>query len=228
MTAIVLANLCVSYIMTSQNEEAAELMRAIEKEEEKQSLLRPGTSWYHLCIVNIVIGTLYCSKGNFEFGTDRVIKAMEPFAKRLSSDTWFHTKRCFLALAETAAKHMISLSDVFFADILKFLEGCEAHGQTISAVLPGDDQPSAGAPAVDGSSSASSAVAAAATSAAAAASSAAASGKGAAAGSGGPGSAAALSLVGSGATSQLPRSLHTVAYEARLLKRLFIRIRDVA
>ena len=32
--AVVLANLCVSYIMTSQNEEAEELMRRIEKEEE--------------------------------------------------------------------------------------------------------------------------------------------------------------------------------------------------
>ena len=31
VSAIVLANLCVSYIMTSQNEEAEELMRKIEK-----------------------------------------------------------------------------------------------------------------------------------------------------------------------------------------------------
>ena len=29
---------------------------------------------YHLCIVNLVIGTLYCSKGNFEFGITIVIK----------------------------------------------------------------------------------------------------------------------------------------------------------
>jgi hypothetical protein len=35
VTAIVLANLCVSYIMTSQNEDAEELMRQIEKEEER-------------------------------------------------------------------------------------------------------------------------------------------------------------------------------------------------
>ena len=32
VTAIVLANLCVAYIMTSQNEEAEDLMRKIEKE----------------------------------------------------------------------------------------------------------------------------------------------------------------------------------------------------
>lgn len=30
--AIVLANLCVAYIMTSQNDEAEELMRRVEKE----------------------------------------------------------------------------------------------------------------------------------------------------------------------------------------------------
>lgn len=35
VTAIVLANLCVSYIMTSQNEEAEDLMRKIEKAEER-------------------------------------------------------------------------------------------------------------------------------------------------------------------------------------------------
>ena len=35
--AIVLANLCVAYIMTSQNEEAEELMRRVEKEEEREA-----------------------------------------------------------------------------------------------------------------------------------------------------------------------------------------------
>ena len=35
VTAIVLANLCVAYVMTSANEEAEELMRLVEKEEEK-------------------------------------------------------------------------------------------------------------------------------------------------------------------------------------------------
>ncbi len=35
VTAIVLANLCVAYIMTSKNEEAEELMRRIEREEER-------------------------------------------------------------------------------------------------------------------------------------------------------------------------------------------------
>lgn len=56
MNAIVLANLCVSYIMTSQNEEAEELMRKIEKEEEQISFEEPDKKHFHHCIVNLVIG----------------------------------------------------------------------------------------------------------------------------------------------------------------------------
>uniref|UniRef100_A0A8B9JU89 Tetratricopeptide repeat protein 30 n=1 Tax=Astyanax mexicanus TaxID=7994 RepID=A0A8B9JU89_ASTMX len=59
VSAIVLANLCVSYIMTSQNEEAEELMRKIEKEEEQVSYNDPDKKVFHLCIVNLVIGLFY-------------------------------------------------------------------------------------------------------------------------------------------------------------------------
>ena len=69
VTAIVLANLCVSYIMTSQNEKAEDLMRRIEREEEQIAIENPEKQCFHLCIVNLVIGTLYCAKGNFDFGT---------------------------------------------------------------------------------------------------------------------------------------------------------------
>ena len=76
-TAIVLANLCVAYIMTSQNEEAEELMKKIEKEEERIAFADPEKQCFHLCIVNLVIGTLYCAKGNFEFGISRICKSLE-------------------------------------------------------------------------------------------------------------------------------------------------------
>lgn len=56
VSAVVLANLCVSYIMTAQNEEAEELMRKIEKEEERLAYEEPKKKVYHLCIVNLVIG----------------------------------------------------------------------------------------------------------------------------------------------------------------------------
>jgi len=41
VTAIVLANLCVSYIMISQNPDAEELMKCIEKEEERIAIEDP-------------------------------------------------------------------------------------------------------------------------------------------------------------------------------------------
>jgi len=104
---MVLANLCVAYIMTSANEEAEEIMRLVEAAEEEAIAVDPDTqvsrarsqiptnpcvpkvhrmraclpSWFvmqvfHLCIINLVIGTLYCSKGNYEFGVSRVIKSL--------------------------------------------------------------------------------------------------------------------------------------------------------
>lgn len=39
-------------------------------------------------------------QGNFEFGISRIIKSLEPYEKKLGTDTWFYAKRCFLALAE--------------------------------------------------------------------------------------------------------------------------------
>ena len=54
VTAIVLANLCVSYIMTSQNEKAEDLMRRIEREEEQIAIENPEKQCFHLCIVNLM------------------------------------------------------------------------------------------------------------------------------------------------------------------------------
>jgi tetratricopeptide repeat protein 30 len=130
--AIVLANLCVAYIMTSQNEEAEELMRRVEREEEKGD---PDRQAFHLCIINLVIGTLYCAKGNFEFGISRVMKSLEPYPKKLGTDTWFYAKRAFLALSDTLAKHMIMLKDATFNEILTFLDAVDLHGKGIPTKL---------------------------------------------------------------------------------------------
>ncbi|XP_025931258.1 tetratricopeptide repeat protein 30B [Apteryx rowi] len=135
VSAIVLANLCVSYIMTSQNEEAEELMRKIEKEEEQLSYDDPEKKIYHLCIVNLVIGTLYCAKGNYDFGISRVIKSLEPYNKKLGTDTWYYAKRCFLSLLENMSKHMIMLRDSVTQGCIQFLEHCELYGRNIPAVI---------------------------------------------------------------------------------------------
>jgi len=161
--AIVLANLCVSYIMTSQNEQAEELMRRIEKEEEAMAMADPDKQSLHLCIVNLVIGTLYCTKGNFEFGISRIIKSLEPYDKKvlikshnshddhddshfvvlflcesrtqIMTESWFYAKRCFLALIETLAKHMIDMKDATFLEILEFLDAADLYGKDVLTKL---------------------------------------------------------------------------------------------
>lgn len=37
-------------------------MRKVEKEEERSAMHNPEKQCFHLCIINLVIGTLYCSK----------------------------------------------------------------------------------------------------------------------------------------------------------------------
>lgn len=135
VSAIVLANLCVSYILTSQNEDAEELMRKIEKGEEQLSYDDPDKNIYHLCIVNLVIGTLYCVKGNYDFGISRVIKSLEPYNKKLSTDTWYYAKRCFLSLLENMSKHMIMLRDSVIQECVQFLKQCELYGRNIPVVI---------------------------------------------------------------------------------------------
>lgn len=135
ITAIVLANLCVSYIMTSQNPEAEDLMRQIEKEEERLAYQDPDKNLYHLCIVNLVIGTLYCAKSNFEFGISRIIKSLEPYNKKIGRDTWYHAKRCFIAVAMQLGKHMMVFKDEFFHEIMGFLDAAEEHGKDVKTSL---------------------------------------------------------------------------------------------
>lgn len=157
--AIVLANLCVSYIMTSQNEEAEELMREIEKQEEEQEGLaeemgedgsqrvvgpggkNPTNQVYHLCIVNLVIGTLYCAKGNFEFGVQRIIKSLEPYDKKIGTDTWFYAKRCFCAVIEVLSKHMILLKDASYLEIVTFLDEADRYGKEIPTQIDDPNVP---------------------------------------------------------------------------------------
>ncbi|XP_046402785.1 tetratricopeptide repeat protein 30A [Ischnura elegans] len=134
VSAIVLANLCVAYIMTAQNEEAEELMKKLEKEEEQLTFEDSDKKVFHLCIVNLVIGTLYCAKGNYEFGISRVMRSLEPFNKKLGTDTWYHAKRCFLSLIEVIAKNIILVRDSVIQECIVFLEQCEVFGRNIRTV----------------------------------------------------------------------------------------------
>nr|CAG4650016.1 EOG090X0302 [Sida crystallina] len=135
VSAVVLANLCVCYLVTSQNEEAEELLRKLEKEEEQKCLENPQAKFFHLSIVNLVIGTLYCAKGNYEFGISRVIKSLEPYHQKLGTDTWFYAKRCLLSLLENMAKHIVVVKDSILDDILNFLDSCQFYGREVQTTL---------------------------------------------------------------------------------------------
>ena len=53
-------------------------MRKLEKEEEILGYDDPDKKVFHLCIVNLVIGTLYCSKANFQARHTRRPAALTP------------------------------------------------------------------------------------------------------------------------------------------------------
>jgi len=139
--AIVLANLCVSYIMTSQNEQAEELMRRVERAEERKG--NGDGQCLHLCIINLVIGTLYCAKGNYEFGLSRIAHALMVVegesSTRLCADTWLHVKRCVLGLLCGLAKQTIVLPSLAIQDTINFLHACEIYGLTAPSILRDED-----------------------------------------------------------------------------------------
>jgi len=118
-------------------------MRLVEKEEEK--VADPTKPVYHLCIINLVIGTLYCTKGNFEFGISRIMKSLEPYERKIGVDTWYYAKRCFLALGETLGKNMILLKDEAFDDIIAFFDAAAQVGKNIPTTInPLENQENAG------------------------------------------------------------------------------------
>jgi tetratricopeptide repeat protein 30 len=67
------------------------------------------------------------------------MKSLEPYDKKLGTDTWYYAKRCFLGLAETLAKHMLTLKDSTYAEILAFLDAAASHGKSILTVIANVD-----------------------------------------------------------------------------------------
>jgi tetratricopeptide repeat protein 30 len=63
------------------------------------------------------------------------MKSLEPYDKKLGTDTWYYAKRCFLGLAETLAKHMLMMKDATFHEILNFLDAADLHGKNILTVI---------------------------------------------------------------------------------------------
>ena len=133
ISPVVLGNLCVCYIMTNQNEAAEDIIKTVEREEQQRSALGgPDEQTNHCsCMINLVIGTLYCNRGNYEFGIDRVCKSLQPCEKNLSLDTWIYARQCFLDFASKVSKLMIHIKQDTLENILDLLSDVESHGKHI-------------------------------------------------------------------------------------------------
>lgn len=59
------------------------------------------------------------------------MKSLEPYDKKLGTDTWYYAKRCFLGLALSMAKHMVTLKDSTMYEILNFFDSANQHGKGI-------------------------------------------------------------------------------------------------
>lgn len=131
VSAIVLANLCCAYILTQTNEEAEMLIGRIESQEEEILKTYPEVKLYHLCIVNMVIGTMYCVKKNYPFGISRIIKSLTDFSLRLGPDTWHYAKHCLLSMMEEMVKHKLNMDEKMLKDCMEFLKKCEGNNSFI-------------------------------------------------------------------------------------------------
>ena len=60
---------------------------------------------------------------------------MEPFNKKLGTETWHYAKRCFVSLLETLSKQMLLLKDSVYQDCLAFFDACEVHGKDIPTIV---------------------------------------------------------------------------------------------
>lgn len=138
--ASVIANFCVSLIMCQRNEEAQEIIKRVEEEEQKALDVNPDKPLFHVCIVNLIVGTLYCSKSNFEFGIGRVIVSFQNFHKRMNIDTWFYSKRCILSLIENLAKQVMIIPDHLYAELIQFLDSADKYGKSITTQITQGDQ----------------------------------------------------------------------------------------
>ena len=123
------------YILTKQNAKAEALIKKIEAQEEIARVNEPQQQVFHLCIVNLVIGTLYCSKENFEFGVSLIIKSLDPVKEKLGTDTWYYTKRCLLALIEKIIRKQFVLEERLYNKVMNFLEDAYAVGKNITTLI---------------------------------------------------------------------------------------------
>ena len=133
--AIIVADLCVAYVVMERNEMADNLINRLTDEETEKLKEDENAKLYHLSIIHLVIGTLYCAHRNFEFGIDYVFKAFNPMHQKLNADTWFYAKKCLFELLRSMALRQFIMPDVMFDKICQFLDEFDKNGKKIESII---------------------------------------------------------------------------------------------
>ena len=133
--AILVANLCVAYVMTDQNGNADSLINRVTEEEARRVKEDPNAKLYHLSIIHLVIGTLYCAHKNFEFGIDYVFRAFNPMHAKLNPDTWFYAKKCLFEVIRCISMRSYIIPDETYEKIMKFLDEVDKNGKKIESII---------------------------------------------------------------------------------------------
>ena len=133
--AIIVANLCVAYVVTEQNALADTLINRLTEEETAKLKEDEHAHLYHLSIIHLVIGTLYCAHKNFEFGIDYVFKAFQPMHAKLNPDTWFYAKKCLSEVLRSMALRQYVMADTIFTKISNFLDEVDKHGKNMASII---------------------------------------------------------------------------------------------
>ncbi|EAY01289.1 hypothetical protein TVAG_395360 [Trichomonas vaginalis G3] len=132
--AIIVANLCVSYVVMDQNQKADSLINKLTEEEAAKKKEDEDAKLIHLSIIHLVIGTLYCANKNFDFGIDYVFKAFNPMHEKLTADTWFYAKKCLFELLRCLSLRQCVLDDAMFNKIIEFLDNVDKNGKKIESI----------------------------------------------------------------------------------------------
>ncbi|KAH0790545.1 TPR Domain containing protein [Histomonas meleagridis] len=133
--AILVANLCVAYVITNQNSSADTLISRLTDDEAERSKEDENAKLYHLSILHLVVGTLYCAHRNYEFGIDYVFKAFNPMHKKLNADTWFYAKKCLNEILRAMANRTYVVPDATLDKILGFLDEVDKNGKKIESII---------------------------------------------------------------------------------------------
>jgi hypothetical protein len=116
---------CASLVMAEENERAEEILHAVAQDKSRSLM------------INLVIGHLYCTRGNHIFGIDRIISAIKD-ESTLNPGTWLFCKQSLMSLLKVSISGIGPiLSDDFVERLMDFLLKVEAYGKNISIVETG-------------------------------------------------------------------------------------------